>query len=163
MGIYWCCCCIGFDGNFFNLNFKFMRAYILKESESELRVSASPDSVKKMVELGISVNIQTTAGQNSNFSDESYKTNGADIFNNTSEISNADIIIKVNKPTDDEISSMKEGSLFIGSLDPYNSRETLNKLRDKGVTSFAMELMPRITRAQSMLSLIHISEPTRPY
>ena len=145
-----CCCCIGFDVNFFNLNFKFMRAYILKESESELRVSASPDSVKKMVELGISVNIQTAAGQNSNFSDESYKANGAEIFNNTSEISNADIIIKVNKPTDDEISSMKEGSLFIGSLDPYNSRETLNKLRDKGVTSFAMELMPRITRAQSM-------------
>ena len=150
MGVCWCCGCIGFDGNFFNLNFKFMRAYILKESESELRVSASPDSVKKMVELGISVNIQTTAGQNSNFSDESYKANGAEIFNNTSEISNADIIIKVNKPTDDEISSMKEGSLFIGSLDPYNSRETLNKLRDKGVTSFAMELMPRITRAQSM-------------
>ena len=150
MGVCWCCCSIGFDGNFFNLNFKFMRAYILKESESELRVSASPDSVKKMVELGISVNIQTTAGQNSNFSDESYKANGAEIFNNTSEISNADIIIKVNKPTDDEISSMKEGSLFIGSLDPYNSRETLNKLRDKGVTSFAMELMPRITRAQSM-------------
>ena len=150
MGICWCYCCIGFDGYFFNLNFKFMRAYILKESESELRVSASPDSVKKMVELGISVNIQTTAGQNSNFSDDSYKANGAEIFNNTSEISNADIIIKVNKPTDDEISSMKEGSLFIGSLDPYNSRETLNKLRDKGVTSFAMELMPRITRAQSM-------------
>ena len=150
MGVCWYCCCIGFDGNFFNLNFKFMRAYILKESESELRVSASPDSVKKMVELGISVNIQTSAGQNSNFSDESYKANGAEIFNNTSEISNADIIIKVNKPTDDEISSMKEGSLFIGSLDPYNSREMLNKLRDKGVTSFAMELMPRITRAQSM-------------
>ena len=150
MGVCWCCSCIGFDGNFFNLNFKFMRAYILKESESELRVSASPDSVKKMVELGISVNIQTAAGQNSNFSDESYKANGAEVFNKTSEISNADIIIKVNKPTDDEISSMKEGSLFIGSLDPYNSRETLNKLRDKGVTSFAMELMPRITRAQSM-------------
>ena len=150
MGVCWCCYCIGFDGNFFNLNFKFMRAYILKESESELRVSASPDSVKKMVELGISVNIQTAAGQKSNFSDESYKANGAEIFNNTSEISNADIIIKVNKPTDDEISSMKEGCLFIGSLDPYNSRETLNKLRDKGVTSFAMELMPRITRAQSM-------------
>ena len=150
MGVCCCCCCIGFDGNFFNLNFKFMRAYILKESESELRVSASPDSVKKMVGLGISVNIQTAAGQNSNFSDESYKANGAEIFNNTTEISNADIIIKVNKPTDDEISSMKEGSLFIGSLDPYNSRETLNKLRDKGVTSFAMELMPRITRAQSM-------------
>ena len=150
MGICWCCCSFGFDGNFFNLTILLMRAYILKESDTELRVSASPESVKKMVELGISVNIQTTAGQNSNFSDESYKANGAEIFNNTSEISNADIIIKVNKPTDDEISLMKEGSLFIGSLDPYNSKETLNKLRDKGVTSFAMELMPRITRAQSM-------------
>ena len=150
MGFCWCRCRFGLDGYFFNLIILLMRAYILKESDSELRVSASPESVKKMVELGISVNIQTTAGQNSNFSDESYKANGAEIFNNTSEISNADIIIKVNKPTDDEISSMKEGSLFIGSLDPYNSRETLNKLRDKGVTSFAMELMPRITRAQSM-------------
>jgi NAD(P) transhydrogenase subunit alpha len=150
MGFCWCSCRFGFDGYFFNLTLLLMRAYILKESDTELRVSASPESVKKMVELGISVNIQTTAGQNSNFSDESYRVNGAEIFNNTSEISNADIIIKVNKPTDDEISSMKEGSLFIGSLDPYNSRETLNKLRDKGVTSFAMELMPRITRAQSM-------------
>ena len=150
MGVCCCCWCVGFDGNFFNLNFKFMRAYILKESDSELRVSASPDSVKKMVELGISVSIQTAAGQNSNFSDESYKANDAKIFNNVSEISNADIIIKYK--INDEIitNSMKEGSLFIGSLDPYNSRETLNKLRDKGVTSFAMELMPRITRAQSM-------------
>ncbi len=150
MGFCWNRRCFGFDGNFFNINLKIMRAYILKESESELRVSASPDSVKKMVELGISVNIQTTAGQNSNFSDESYKANGAKIFNNISEISNADIIIKVNKPTDEEISIMKEGALFIGSLDPYNSKDTLNKLKDKGVTSFAMELMPRITRAQSM-------------
>jgi NAD(P) transhydrogenase subunit alpha len=150
MGFCWCSCRFGFDGYFFNLTLLLMRAYILKESDTELRVSASPESVKKMVELGISVNIQTTAGQNSNFSDESYKANGAEIFNNTSEISNADIIIKVNKPTDDEISSMKEGSLFIGSLDPYNSKETLNKLKNKGVTSFAMELMPRITRAQSM-------------
>ena len=150
MGFCWCRRRFDLDGYFFNLTILLMRAYILKESESELRVSASPESVKKMVELGISVNLQTTAGQNSNFSDESYKANGAKIFDNTSEISNADIIIKVNKPTDDEISLMKEGSLFIGSLDPYNSKETLNKLRDKGVTSFAMELMPRITRAQSM-------------
>ncbi len=150
MGFCWCRRRFDLDGYFFNLTILLMRAYILKESETELRVSASPESVKKMVELGISVNLQTTAGQNSNFSDESYKANGAEIFDNTSEISNADIIIKVNKPTDEEISSMKEGSLFIGSLDPYNSKETLNKLRDKGVTSFAMELMPRITRAQSM-------------
>ena len=99
MGVCWCCCCIGFDGNFFNLNFKFMRAYILKESESELRVSASPDSVKKMVELGISVNIQTSAGQNSNFSDENYKVNGAEIFNNTSEISNAVSYTHLTLPT----------------------------------------------------------------
>ncbi len=150
MGFHWRCCYFGLDGNFINLNFNSMRAYILKESDSELRVAASPDSVKKMVELGISVNIQTTAGQNSNFSDDSYKVNGAEIFNNVSEISNADIIIKVNKPTDEEISIMKEGVLFIGSLDPYNSIDTLNKLKDKGITSFAMELMPRITRAQSM-------------
>ena len=67
--------------------------------------------------------------------DDSYIANGAKIFDNTSEISNADMIIKVNKPTDEEISIMKEGALFIGSLDPYNNKDTLNKLKDKGVFS----------------------------
>ena len=127
-----------------------MRAYILKESDSELRVAASPESTKKMVEMGLSVSVQTTAGDKSNFSDESYAASGAEIFENTTEIANADIVIKVNKPTNEEISLMKDGALFIGSLDPYNSNETISNLKEKGVTSFAMELMPRITRAQSM-------------
>ena len=127
-----------------------MHAYILKESDSELRVAASPESTKKMVEMGLSVSVQTTAGDKSNFSDESYAASGAEIFENTTDIANADIVIKVNKPTNEEISSMKDGALFIGSLDPYNSNETISNLKKQGVTSFAMELMPRITRAQSM-------------
>ena len=127
-----------------------MQVYILKESNSDSRVAASPDTVKKMKDRGINVVIQDNAGLNSNFSNEEYIKSGASISNEITDISNSDLILKVNKPNEDEIALMNEGSVLIASLDPYNNSETLNKLKDKGVTSFAMELMPRITRAQSM-------------
>ncbi len=127
-----------------------MQVYILKESNSDSRVAASPDTVKKMKDWGLNVVIHDNAGFNSNFSNEEYIKSGATISNEISDISKSDLILKINKPNDDEIALMNEGSVLIASLDPYNNIETLNKLKDKGVTSFAMELMPRITRAQSM-------------
>jgi NAD(P) transhydrogenase subunit alpha len=127
-----------------------MQVYILKESNSDSRVAASPDTVKKMIDWGLNVVIQDNAGLNSNFSNEDYVKSGASISNEIADLSKSDLILKINKPNDDEIALMNEGSILIASLDPYNNSETLNKLKDKGVTSFAMELMPRITRAQSM-------------
>ena len=127
-----------------------MQVYIIKESNSDSRVAASPDTVKKMTDWGLNVVIQDNAGLNSNFSNEDYVKSGASISNEIADISKSDLILKINKPNDDEITLMNEGSILIASLDPYNNIETLNKLKDKGVTSFAMELMPRITRAQSM-------------
>ena len=127
-----------------------MQVYILKESNSDSRVAASPDTVKKMIDWGLNVVIQDNAGLDSNFSNEDYVKSGATISNSITDISKSDLILKINKPNDDEIALMNDGSIMIASLDPYNNSETLNKLKDKGVTSFAMELMPRITRAQSM-------------
>ena len=127
-----------------------MKIFVLKESNSDARVSASPETTKKLVELGLDVNIQNEAGSGSNFSNDSYTANGAKIFNNVSDISSADVVIKVNKPNEDEIANMKEGTILISSLDPYNNKDVIKSLKERGITSFAMELMPRITRAQSM-------------
>ena len=127
-----------------------MKIFVLKETNSDARVSASPETTKKLVEMGLDVNIQNEAGSGSNFSNDSYIANGAKIFNNVSDISSADVVIKVNKPNEDEIANMKEGTILISSLDPYNNKDVIKSLKERGITSFAMELMPRITRAQSM-------------
>ena len=132
------------------ISLETMKIFVLKESNSDARVSASPETTKKLVELGLDVNVQSNAGSESNFSNDSYTENGAKIFDNISEIGTADIVIKVNKPNDDEIKNMKEGAILISSLDPYNNKDVIKSLKEKGITSFAMELMPRITRAQSM-------------
>ena len=75
-----------------------MKIFVLKETNSDARVSASPETTKKLVELGLDVNVQSEAGIGSNFSNDSYTSNGAKIFNNVSDISSADVVIKVNKP-----------------------------------------------------------------
>ena len=127
-----------------------MKIFVLKETNLDSRVSASPETTKKLIELGFDVYIQNNAGSGSNFSNESFTSNGAKIFDNISDINSADLIFKVNKPNNDEIDNMREGTLLISSLDPYNNKGVIKLLKEKGVTSFAMELMPRITRAQSM-------------
>ena len=113
-------------------------------------MAASPDTVKKMKDWGLNVVIQNNAGLNSNFSNEEYIKSGAIISNEITDLSKSDLILKINKPNDDEISNMKEGVILISSLDPYNNKDVIKSLKEKGITSFAMELMPRITRAQSM-------------
>ena len=98
-----------------------MQVYILKESNSDSRVAASPDTVKKMTDWGLNVVIQNNAGLNSNFSNEDYVKNGASISNEIADLSKSDLILKINKPNDDEITLMNEGSILIASLDPYNN------------------------------------------
>ena len=127
-----------------------MKIAVLKESDSDSRVSASPETVKKLCDMGNEILLQKGAGESSNFLDDAYISSGAKIFDNTAEIKNADIVLKVNKPNGDEINVMKENSILISSLDPYNNPDLIEDLKNKGITSFAMELMPRIARAQSM-------------
>ena len=124
-----------------------MKIFVPKEINNEKRVAASPDTVKKFIDLGHSVVIESGAGNQSNFGDDSYSEAGASIAN---EASSADIILKVGKPSSDEISTYKDSSILIAMLDPFNNRDLIDQLRNKNITAFAMEWMPRITRAQSM-------------
>ena len=124
-----------------------MKIFVPKEINRERRVAASPDTVKKFISLGHSIVVESGAGNQSNFGDSDYSEAGASIAN---EAASADIILKVGKPSTDEISTYKDGSILIAMLDPFNNRELVDQIRNKNITAFAMEWMPRITRAQSM-------------
>ncbi len=127
-----------------------MKIVVLNEGSSDSRVSASPETVKKISEMNHAVFVQKGAGVGSNFTDQEYKENGANIFEDKDVIREADVIFKVNKPSTDEIEIFKENSILIGALDPFNNSDLIEDLKSRKVISFAMELMPRITRAQSM-------------
>ena len=127
-----------------------MKIFILKEEENELRVAVSPETVKKLVDMDNEVHFETGAGVNSDYNDDLLKQSGAKIFNNISELKNADIILKVNAPKIVDLENYKSGVILISCLNPHNNHELIKELQNKNITSFAMELMPRITRAQSM-------------
>jgi len=127
-----------------------MKIVVLNEGSSDSRVSASPETVKKISEMNHDVFVKKGAGVGSNFTDQEYEENGANIFEDKDVIREADVIFKVNKPSADEIEVFKENSILIGALDPFNNSDLIEDLKNRKVISFAMELMPRITRAQSM-------------
>ena len=127
-----------------------MKIVILNEGASDSRVSASPETVKKINEMNHAVYVQKGAGIKSNFLDQDYEKNGAKIFEDENVIREADVIFKINKPSKDQIDLFKEDSILIAALDPFNNPDLIEDLRNKKIISFAMELMPRITRAQSM-------------
>ena len=127
-----------------------MKIVILNEGDSDSRVSASPETVRKIYEMNHSIYVQKGAGVESNFIDQAYEENGAKIFEGKDTIREADVIFKINKPSIDEIELFKENSILIAALDPFNNPDLIENLKNKKIISFAMELMPRITRAQSM-------------
>ena len=127
-----------------------MKIFIPKEDSNELRTAISPEIVKKLSGVGHEVFVETTAGSGSNFDDEILTDAGAKIYTDSSQLKTADFIFRVNAPSENEISLYKENSILIASLNPYNNSEIIKKLVSQKTISFAMELMPRITRAQSM-------------
>jgi len=127
----------------------FMKIAIAKEQDAaEPRVAATPDTVKKFKSLGIDVVIEPGAGIKSGLLDADYEAMGAVV--SADAVKDADIVIKVKRPTAAEAASYKKGALVIAIMDPYNNEAALKSLADTGVSAFAMELMPRITRAQVM-------------
>ena len=123
----------------------------LKErKDGEKRVAIVPDVAKKLVNEGHQVFIETGAGEKSFFSDDSYKESGAEISNLDDIITRTDILLVVNLPSNDILSKLKDNSNIIGLLNPYDNQESFKSLKSKSVSAFSMELVPRITRAQSM-------------
>ena len=121
------------------------------EDEDEPRIGLTPETVKKLAKAGASVTIRSGAGSRSHFSDEDYEAAGAKIAKTDAEaVAGADIVLTVRRPRPDIVNGMKKGAAVIGMLDPFTDAQELDALAKKGVALFAMELMPRITRAQSM-------------
>lgn len=126
-----------------------MKIAVAKEIDpSEPRVAASPDTVKKFKALGIDVVIEPGAGLKSGISDSEFTAVGATV--SAGALKDADIIIKVKRPEASEFASFKRGVLVIAIMDPYGNDAALKAMADAGISAFAMELMPRITRAQVM-------------
>jgi len=124
---------------------------VTAEGADETRVAISPETVKKLVGLGAKVRVQSGAGLRSRFSDDVLKAQGAEIAGSAADaVAGADILLKVRRPSAEEISALKPGGLAIAMLDPYGERPALEALAGTKASLFAMEFMPRITRAQSM-------------
>ncbi|MBW7869690.1 MAG: Re/Si-specific NAD(P)(+) transhydrogenase subunit alpha [Flavobacteriia bacterium] len=120
-------------------------------TQDELRVAATPKTVKRLQKQGFEVHIQKGAGTRANFSDKSFEEAGAKIVSTSQEIySGADIVLKVQQPTEAEISEMKEGLVLLSYLWPAQNPDLLKKLADKKVNAIAMDAIPRISRAQKM-------------
>jgi proton-translocating NAD(P)+ transhydrogenase subunit alpha len=121
------------------------------EGKDEPRIGLTPETAKKLVKAGAKVTVRSGAGLRSHFSDEDYKEAGAVIAKSDADaVSNADIVFTVRRPPLSIAKAMKKGAALIGMLDPFSDANELDALAKTGVSLFSMELMPRITRAQSM-------------
>jgi H+-translocating NAD(P) transhydrogenase subunit alpha len=115
----------------------------------EPRVAASPESVKKLKSLGLDVVLEKGAGSLSRVLDSDYQAAGAKI-GSAADAKNADIILKVRRPTTVELKSYKKGAAVIATMDPYGRADDVKAMARAGISAFSMEFMPRITRAQVM-------------
>jgi NAD(P) transhydrogenase subunit alpha len=115
----------------------------------EGRVGGSPESVKKLKSLGFDVIVQAGAGTLSRIPDGEFEKAGARI-GSAADAASADVVLKVRRPTSSEIASYKSGAVVLAIMDPYGNEQALSDMAKAGLSAFAMELMPRITRAQSM-------------
>jgi H+-translocating NAD(P) transhydrogenase subunit alpha len=122
-----------------------------ESSDNETRVAATPDTVKRFIGLGATVVVESNAGRASGILDSDYEAAGATIAKSLSEtLHGADIVLKVRRPSDSELKEMSRGAIVVAIMDPYDADAALESMAKAGITAFAMELMPRITRAQSM-------------
>jgi NAD(P) transhydrogenase subunit alpha len=126
-----------------------MKIAIAAESDpGEPRVAATPETVKKMMGLGAEVAVEPGAGVKSGILDADYAAAGATVAADA--MNGADIVLRVARPSANDLAKYKRGALVIAIMDPYGNDAALKQMADAGVVAFAMELMPRITRAQSM-------------
>jgi NAD(P) transhydrogenase subunit alpha len=114
----------------------------------EPRVAATPETVKKMLALGAEVAVEPGAGIKSGILDQDFIAAGASVTPDA--VGGADIILKVRRPQASELSRYKKGAIVVAIMDPFGHDEALRRVADAGVIAFAMELLPRITRAQVM-------------
>jgi len=126
-------------------------ASILENQKIEKRIAITPEIAKKYISLGIDVSLTENYASHLGIKDEEYIELGVSILKNEKEIiSNADVIVQLGLLSDDKNSFLQEGQTFIGVLNPYDNKDKINDLVKKNINIFSLELLPRITRAQSM-------------
>jgi H+-translocating NAD(P) transhydrogenase subunit alpha len=114
----------------------------------EPRVAATPETIKKIIALGADVAVEPGAGIKSGVRDADYSAAGATVTKDA--VNGADVVLKVRRPQASELAHYKRGAIVIAIMDPYGREDALRTLADSGLIAFAMELLPRITRAQGM-------------
>lgn len=129
-----------------------MRIAVPKEiTAHERRVALVPETVAKLTKSGIEVHIETGAGVGASYPDQEYQKAGATIISDTKTLySTADLVIKIQKPSPDEVALLREGSVLIAILQPLINPDLVHMLAQKKITAFSMDMIPRITRAQPM-------------
>ena len=125
-------------------------AIVRERADGETRVAATPETVTKLIGLGVSVAIEAGAGERARFPDAEYEKAGASVGSAADTVKDADIVLTVRRPTVDVLIGAKGGALVIGTMDPFGSEGDVESLGKAGFTAVAMEFMPRITRAQVM-------------
>jgi proton-translocating NAD(P)+ transhydrogenase subunit alpha len=126
-----------------------MRIAVAREVDGdEPRVAATPETVKKLKGLGVDVAVEPSAGVRSGILDADYAAAGANVAQDA--VKDADVVLKVRRPSEAELAAYRKGALVIAIMDPFGNEAALAAMAKSGVVGFAMELMPRITRAQVM-------------
>ena len=138
--------------NYKDINVLF--AVLSETDQAETRVPLTPQTVQKLVEKGAAIRIESGMGSSCRFNDKAYENAGADVAGDRkSLISDADVVLRLNKPPAAEIGLMKESAVHISYLDPFNEKELVRAFAERGVQAVSMELIPRTTRAQKMDAL----------
>ena len=126
-------------------------ASIKEDINLEKRISITPETAKNFIALGLSINLEKNYAVHLGIEDKDYENQGVKVFNNPTEvINNSDLILNVNCPKDENIKSLKEKQIIIGMFNPSKNIDILKKILQKKINIFSLELLPRISRAQSM-------------
>ena len=126
-------------------------ASILENQKIEKRIAITPEIAKKYIALGFEISLAEKYGEHLGFKDSDYKELGVEISSNETEaLSEADIIIQLGLLSDENLSNLKESQTLIGVFNPYTNKEKIENLAKKNINVFSLEMLPRITRAQSM-------------
>ena len=127
---------------------------IVKENDSqETRVAILPESLTQLTELGIEVVFESGLGSSLGISDSAYVSAGGQVGTHSRLLESCAVILRIGRPENSEISQMKDGTIYIGFLDPFNQAELVQFLADSRVSTISMDMIPRSTRAQKMDAL----------
>ena len=123
---------------------------VAEDKKMEKRVAITPDLVKKYKSLGLEINLCTDYASHLGIDDKEYISEGANILSNDEVIANSNAIVQMNIPSDENLKKLKKDQILIGVLNPYSNEQKLKDTIAKNINCFSLELLPRITRAQSM-------------